>query len=507
MMILALGIALSTAHAATCEDRLAAIADAPSGCATDALFTLWRDGDDAACATAWSARGLGPRIPTRQGLRDAPAGDKQVRDAYGEFNTLETTNFAVKWGLGGTFSEADVLAAAQALEAAWAHQVEAEGYPHPIGADTWKFNVYVGDSGGGTPSAMGNAGYYWYDDDGHPMIVLAAGILRDRTYAAGTAAHELFHAVQDAAGVFDWGRNSRWYPEATAMWIESQVFPGAGAYATFLWYFAARPELSLTYFDYPDEGIIEEYHHYGAFLFLTHLEQHHGGPSVVRRSFERGGPGADSLRVLTDVLAEDGDDLEDAFAAFVGRNATWDYADQALYLSVIDEHGGWSADSHRPTGSLIDQRAWVTPTEALPSGWGANYWILRGLHGRAVLHFDGQQDPTRQPNRWLVTVAVRDGDTHRRIPMSLEDGRGALAASALGDFDEAWLVVAAIARPDTRTFAYAVRLEAPEPDDDAAKRCGCATRRPSGPLAAVLVALALRRRRQPRRSQVAASVA
>src|SRR5690606_6755233 len=181
------------------------------------------------------------------------------------------------------------------------------------------------------PSALGNAGYFWFDDEGHPMLVIAASILRDREHAAGTAAHELFHAVQHAAGLFEWGRNSPWYTEASAMWIESQVFPASAHYASFLWYFAARPELPLTHYDYPDEGTIEEYHHYGAFIFLTHLTEHVAGPALIRRSFALGQPGASALGVLDRALQEEGAELESAFEEFVGRNATWDYADRWEY--------------------------------------------------------------------------------------------------------------------------------------------------------------------------------
>jgi len=513
-LLLALLALLVPALAAPC-----AVLDAPppaDGCLTLALFDAARQGAPSTCPDAWGASGLGPRSRLPPGTGLPTRADKLVRDSISpNFNVYETPNFAVKWGNLTGFTEADAQSLGADFEAAWQAETNTFGYPTPPTTDTYKLNVYVGDSGAGAPTSLGSAGYYFYDHDGYPMIVVAADVLPDHDLSALTSAHELFHGVQDSEGYFDWdGTTSDWYGEATAIWMEGQVYPDDSGYAAFLYWFAIRPELSLDYYKYPQSGDPEEYHQYGAFVFIDHLSQNVEDPSLIQRSFEAGYSGADALDLLDGLIAADGGSLRDAFADFVGRNGTWDYDNGAWYRQWIDAYGGYdTGNSHRPSGYLHGDSDWIQPTEDLPHGWGANYWGLNGFTGDAVLHFDGTVDPTRVPDRWIATVAVRAGDTHRRYPLALVDGQGTLAAADVGAYDEAWLVVAPLAARGTQTWPYAVRMEVP-PHDTAdtgqtPRSCGCRAGPGGAALWWVLLPWLVRRRRadQPCRSQVATSVA
>ncbi len=356
---------------------LATSLDAPRVCATSQRLSDRPEG--------WSS-------PARALPDWREAGPKTVRDALGSFDTYETDNFAVKWGAMSAFDHDDVVALGAALEHAWAVEVTELGYPAPLQTSAYKFNVYLGDTGEGTPSAEGNAGYYWYDDAGYPMIVLAGGDVGNRDWVALTAAHEFFHAVQDAAGMFAWGPRSDWFVEASAVWMEGNAYPNERDQAYFLYWFAIRPELQLTFYEYPVDGNPEEYHQYGAFIFLRHVEENAGGAERIHDVVTLTPAEGDPLETLGTLLADDGIAYEDVFAEFVGRNATWDYRREEWYDDLIAEFGGWSGDSHRPTGSLSEDETDWTPVPAdPPRSWGANYWRLRGFDGGDVVWFDGER--------------------------------------------------------------------------------------------------------------------
>ena len=117
-------------------------------------------------------------------------------------------------------------------------------FPAPYGTDSHLFNIYLGDSGSGAPSAYGNSGYYSVDNDGWPMIVLNQMILDSSADQHGVLPHEFFHAVQHACETYDYLGDGAWYWEATAMWIESQIYPNLAEYAVFLFGFALGQTLA-----------------------------------------------------------------------------------------------------------------------------------------------------------------------------------------------------------------------------------------------------------------------
>jgi hypothetical protein len=112
--------------------------------------------------------GLGFELPTNP--PPPPLPNKDTRDAYDTPNSYESENFVLRWGYG--ISDQTALATLEVFEATWDVLVDSSDYPAPWGSDSTKFNVYVGDTGGGTPTSYGYAGYYWTDPDGWPMVVL-----------------------------------------------------------------------------------------------------------------------------------------------------------------------------------------------------------------------------------------------------------------------------------------------------------------------------------------------
>ena len=124
-----------------------------------------------------------------------PNSNKAERDSLcGNCNTLSSDNFIVRWGSGISQSQAQNIL--DSFEYSWDIEVNQLGYEIPTSADTYLFNVYIGDSGGGTPGGYGAAGYFTGDNQGYPMIVIAKQTVIDQDYMDFTIAHEFFHALQ-----------------------------------------------------------------------------------------------------------------------------------------------------------------------------------------------------------------------------------------------------------------------------------------------------------------------
>lgn len=509
-----------SARADECGDLRRAVDDAfASGdrCLTPALLAL-RDhaaaSGQTACATeALAAHGLtAPRRLAR--YRDTPPGPKTVRDAVSStLGVYETDNFAIKYGHGVADTDPALAALGAAFEKAWSVEVGDLGMGAPTGSDAYKFNVYVGDTGNGAPSGDGVAGYYYVDSDGFGYVVVAKASLTDPAYAATTAAHEFFHALQDAAGTYTYDGQGAWYWEAGAMWVEDIVYPEQTSNTSFLIGLVLLPDVPINAFTYPD-GTLEGYHQYGAFLFLQHLtEITAGNDELIRRSWEEAPPGGDPLVVLDGLLAEEGKgSIEDAYFDFSGRLGTFDWADGEAYQAAIDHYGGWTyPNSRRPSGLIFHaDGAALTPPRA-PSTFGSNYWELRGVPDRVVVQFDGDAGPD-----WAVQVATRAGTVHTRVPVPVDGTHGVAMIDGLHGDDEAWIVVSAVANPvdDGSAYGYTLSVSEPPPadtggDTDGEKRRACACDAGSsgtafGPLAVALL-FARRRDRRACRAEVVAS--
>ena len=196
-----------------------------------------------------------------------PSDSKGIRDAMsGICNGTEISeNFILKWGLEAPPADDEIDLIMEALETSWDHQLDIMGHAAPYGTNEYLFNVYVGDSGGCAPSARGVGGYYTTDVEGWPIIVLSQGVFSNVDYGQTTVAHEFYHAVQHAEGAYSARGTVQWWWEATAMWVEGEVYPGTEDYYSFLHGYAFEPHLQLNaYTPLTGDGKLEEYHQYGA---------------------------------------------------------------------------------------------------------------------------------------------------------------------------------------------------------------------------------------------------
>jgi len=251
-----------------------------------------------------------------------PSSEKLLRDAYEvTANQMLTDNFALRWGNSGGVTHTKITQLADAFEEAWAIYIDEEDHPLPIGADTYRLNVYIGDSGNGAPDGNGAKGYFWYDSEGWPMIVVAADTLEDPDSADITATHELYHAIQAATERFTYEDDSAWFWEASATWAAATVYPDNIWHASNLFAYAFLPHYPANYFNYADSTDVQDFYQYGAFILPLHLTEVAADRSLVREVWTDTGPEGDPLSVLIRLMDERGLDFNEAFLDHAARMA------------------------------------------------------------------------------------------------------------------------------------------------------------------------------------------
>lgn len=468
----------------------------------------------AACGFPRFARDLA--LAPRPAATPAPPMDGvlAVRDAWGTYpNEQVGQRFVIKWGVNGAVTRAEVDALMAAFDTGWAGEVDRMGHPPPDGTDAYYFNVYIGDTGSNTPPSYGAGGYYYRDPDGYPYIVIARNSLYYPEYVEAAAVHELYHAMQDETAVYTYDGADAWYWEATAEWASGEVLPENPSYLQFLYGFAYNTQLSVEFFDYPDEGLLTEYHQYGAFVFPRYVSEHALDERAIVRTWTA--PAADTpLGSLRAELEAAGLPLSDAFADFAARNAVWDYTDGALYADNVDYADTfWPGEDHviADVGPAGTNGAWSPDPADMPRQWGYNVVAVRaGRDGSAVRIGLQPAGSAGSAAEWRVSLAsVDDTDVPAVTPLTITDG---VATADLAQDATAYVVVASV--PDVaeadETFAYTLSVTPNEPanpedpiaddgadDEESGGGCGCSTGAGpggAGGLAALLLAAGLVRR-------------
>jgi hypothetical protein len=466
---------LSTAWATECPAELTELlsqldADAHH-CPTTVLGALGERAqalDATACLTQeLTLRGLptpGPALDLPPG---PPAPNKATRDAYNTPNSLESDNFVLRWG-NRDFDEDDAASILEGFENAWSGVLEDMAYAAPDGTDSYKFNVYMGSTGNGAPQEYG-AAYYTRDNAGHPMIVVSRNTPGGgQSYMASVAVHEFYHALQDAAESpyqYDSSSPGAWYWEATANWIETELYPGNWNVAYFIVGYAFMPQLPIHYFNYPDTGSWDEYHQYGAFIFPYYMTHGPTDALTIRRSWLEA-TSSDPLRTLDAVLQDRGHgSIDQAFFDFAAANATWDYPGagaQDLFSDTVASYcAQYSSDCDYIAASHSGTFDWTSVDNDLrPQRYGTNFIELRSTEGELELELDAEGSRGSLAE-WDVRVIQPNGD-QRQLEVS-----GGHASTDLTGMDDAMLVVSVVtpAFYDGETFDYSYRVALPMPND------------------------------------------
>ncbi len=468
------------------QDLEAALAS-PAACGTGALLAA-RDrsralGEPACASPNLALHGLKlPGTPPARPRQAPPLpAEKTTRDVLAPvLSTYETPNFAVRYGPGIVDADASLLRIGSAFEDAWAQEIAGMGYPAPNGSESYKFNVYVGDTDNGAPESYGTSGYYYVDDAGYGYIVVSLATVADPEWLRITAAHEFFHALQDAAATYPYEGQGAWYWESGACFIEGVVVPESDDNSAFLAAFSLLPDLPVNYFLYPD-GTLPSLHQYGAFLFLQHLVEvtEGGDPTLLRRSWLEATPTSDPMTVLDGLLQEQGDGtLADAFADMAARESTFDWDDEAAYEASIEAWGGFDAPgSTRPSGFLYGASGSPIGPPDPPHTFGRNHWQVLSAPAAFDLRFLGVDGPD-----WRVTVSTQTGEVHSHTDVPVSANTATQRITGVESADEVWITVSAAAGPidDGTQYDYTLTLvnadDTDAPDTDEERRaCSCAS--------------------------------
>ena len=397
-----------------------------------------------------------------------PNPTKAMREAHGTCAGSEASeNFVLKWGSEAPPSAGEIDEILEALERSWDTELNTMDHAHPWGSDTHLFNVYFGDSGDCAPSAFGMGGYYTTDPEGWPMIVLSNGAFDNGDYGQTTVAHEFYHAVQHAEGAYQSTQESQWWWEATAMWVESVVYPSTQDYFIFLHGYAFEPHRQLNSYKYPEEGVLAEYHQYGAGIWPRYLTEFEADWSLIRDSWSLADENDDPVEVIRELLDAD---LDEVFADFAAHNAVWDYQhgeQMENWLDYMYDASGFGDQDRRIADTVSSQGTgdqWQTPPqETLPQRYGYNVIEMESpKDGTMVVRFEGDALGSEGSEAtWHIRVVRETQRSVEYEELVVIDGAGQLTLRDVGSEIAIYLVVSVVspAWNTVETFDYRYQMD------------------------------------------------
>ncbi len=166
-----------------------------------------------------------------------------------------------------------------------------------------------------------------------------------------TMAHEYFHAVQ--FGYDGWERS--WVFEATAAWIEDEVYDDVNDNYQYLPSWFADPDIALDFDNTDDIAIGAEFegHWYGSWIFFRYLSERNG-LSIIRQVWESSVDydsyyGDYSFNALNDALVSFATTFRAEFSAFTVANVVLEHG-PSLYP---EEYRYEEADGYSTAGAAI----------------------------------------------------------------------------------------------------------------------------------------------------------
>lgn len=174
-----------------------------------------------------------------------------------------------------------------------------------------KYNVYIINVGeediyGFAQGFETGASYIAVDND---YTGFSGNPLKDMRV---TAAHEFFHAIQFKIDV----NEDHWWKEATAVWMEDEVYDGDDDY---LQYFQDG-RVGFGWFRCPETSLdfVNRWHEYGSCIFAKYLSENHGR-NIIKDIWDDCAGSVQSLEAIQNTLGGS-DDFEENFKNFTYWN-------------------------------------------------------------------------------------------------------------------------------------------------------------------------------------------
>lgn len=362
-------------------------------------------------------------------MREAnAAGEYPIRPIFAEGDGYDTTHFHIQ-GDGYTPTDEEYLVLGEIFEEVWTAETTTMAYREPAGEGL--FTVYI------EPMGRGLYGYAAVERDGFtPYVALNSdmswtGISTEDAWKV-TAAHEFFHAVQYSYDFWE----ASWWMEASATWMEDEVYDDLNDYADYL--------SEGSWPEYPEVSMVAEngWHEYGQVIWPIYLSTFHGGPAAIKTLWEA----SETEWILPATTNFFGSvaGFEAALVDFQVRNV--------LAYKGYEEGGSWYPMYFREAlaeGAQLP--ATVAPTEYYSDYLGVNYWrapIPSGPDQDLVVEFLGNTSDDGVVMRWQVTIVGTDG-TNWEVVTSTTGDIDTLRLPGFGTtWTEAWVLVG-ILTPNT----------------------------------------------------------
>jgi hypothetical protein len=329
----------------------------------------------------------------------------------------------------------------EVFEYVWSVEVNSLGYRTPPadfgGGGDDRYDVYVSNL---------QAGYYGFTvpEDTVDQFRKSSYIEMENDFAgtnyAGnpvdglrvTAAHEFFHAIQFGYDAYEFdfddpNDNSTykpWWLEASATWMEDNVYDDINDYIGYLPYFYGYVWMGLGTFSYNFPGDPRAIHPYGACVWPIYLAEKYGH-DIIREIWEDCGRvlGYNTLTATHNSLLSRSSSLTKAYLEFsVWNFHVGDYADPANFYSEGDLFGVEPMIS-----TMIDSLTTMPSQMGIvlhpPEHLGANYILIRSRNeaGGVLVSFDGEDVSGAS---WNVAILGYFPGDSEWIDMAVEENTG-----------------------------------------------------------------------------------
>ncbi|MFZ5915777.1 MAG: MXAN_6640 family putative metalloprotease [Chloroflexota bacterium] len=308
------------------------------------------------------------------------------------------------------------------------------GYTQPAGG-------FVGDNPN-SPAVTETNAYYSYLVLENDFRAIAGD---KRQLIQVTFAHEFNHAIQVGYDETE----ALWLQEATATWMEDEVFDDINDNYQFL----------AHWFDYPDHALEAFGLEYGRWIFARYISEHHGGQGTLKSVWEHT-VFTDSVAAVDAALVETGADFETVFARFAAanyalsslpQNAPYTYQEADGYRAEV---GSVEIEGYVPfTGTTVSYNSYDDGNEYHLEKHAVEYWVISATHSFSMA-FQGNSGID-----YAVWGALRQGDQVTIKPVTLTALHGTLVVIDPTAYDQVAAIVVNLGDADEVT-GYTLTFQA-----------------------------------------------
>ena len=224
-----------------------------------------------------------------------------------------------------------------------------------------------------------------------------------------TAAHEFFHAIQ--FGYDGWEKT--WLLEATAVWMEDEVYDDVNDYYLYLIDWFEEPHLALD---------LDSDHWYGSCIFFRYITEHLGDFSIIRKIFQNSvnyDSQSNDYSILTidEILSKHGSDFKETLQKMAVAN-------QVLSSDpIVGEYSYEEAEDYKENGIELRIEESISLSDTT-----YNYFNDDNLMRYASHYFS----VTPVNTTFLVSFSPVDGSSSFQVSSVIQNKSGEISVIPIG---------------------------------------------------------------------------